>query len=367
MTKRFTHLQYIEHFMVNRMRDSDNEPTVSIIILNYNAGVLLDDCLESIFETKYKNFEVILVDNDSKDDSHIRCAKKYPKIKLIENKKNLGYCEGNNVGIRSSNGEFVVILNPDTIVEPNWLVELVSAFNKYGEGIYQPKFLTTNDHNVLMSTGNFIQLFGFGFSRGKGENDQKQYEKHEIIGYASGTCLFTSKKIMDELEMFDSFLFAYHDDLDICWRASLSDIKSHYVPSSIVYHPPEGFSFKWSSYKFYLLERNRIYCILTHYSRKTFFKMLPALFLVDFAVAMFYLKKGMLNAKIKASLNILINFKTILRKYDYIQSKRRINDKDIIKQFTDELAIPKQVAAKESSMMFNSFLKKLSEITRSCI
>ena len=82
--------------------------------------------------------EVIVVDNASKDQSHLKCKEKFNKIHLIENKENFGYCEGNNVGIRQAKGDFVVILNPDTIVSTNWLTELMSAYNIIGEGLYQP-------------------------------------------------------------------------------------------------------------------------------------------------------------------------------------------------------------------------------------
>ena len=105
---------------------------------------------------------------------------------------------------------------------------------------------------LINSSTAFAENAEFYINRGikkanKGDLDKGQYNKPEQIGYASGTCLFTSKKTIDKLDMFDSFLFAYHDDLDLCWRAALEDIKSYYIPSSIVYHPPEGFSFKWNS------------------------------------------------------------------------------------------------------------------------
>ena len=136
-----------------------NNLLVSIVILNYNAGDLLIDCIDSIQNSNYKNFEIILVDNVSKDNSHKKCKEKFPDIKLIENSENLGYCEGNNVGIREAKGQFVAILNPDTIVEPSWLSELLLAYRKNGEGIYQPKFLASIDHSMLLSTGNMIQTF----------------------------------------------------------------------------------------------------------------------------------------------------------------------------------------------------------------
>ena len=307
-----------------------SEPLVSIVILNYNAGKLLDDCLHSIHKTEKVNFEIILVDNASTDKSYKEYTQKFPDVNLIENSKNLGYCEGNNVGIRATKGEFVVVLNPDTIVNPTWLHELLHAYKKNGEGIYQPKILATTDHDMLLSSGQFIQLFGFGYSRGKGETHIEGSNNIEKIGYASGTCIFTSKKIIEKLNLFDPFLFAYHDDLDLCWRASMLGINSFYVPSSVIFHPIEGYSFKWSKFKFYLMERNRQYCLLTHFSKSSYFKMLPSLILVDFAVSLFYLKKGMFGTKIRTSLNILKNLTKISKKYQEIQSTRILSDKEII-------------------------------------
>ena len=115
------------------------KPLVSIIILNYNAGELLINCVESVFQTKYSNFEVIVVDNISSDNSHKKCKEKFEKIQLIENSKNYGYCEGNNIGIRKAKGEFIVILNPDTIVESNWLDEFLIAYSKFGDGLVSTK------------------------------------------------------------------------------------------------------------------------------------------------------------------------------------------------------------------------------------
>ena len=281
-------------------------------------------------------------------------------------KKNLGYCEGNNVGIRSSNGKFVIILNPDTIVDPNWINELLIGYQKYGDGIYQPKFLTIDNESIIQSTGNMIQLFGFGYSRNKGDQDKNQFNNIESINYASGTCLFTSKHIFTELDLFDSFLFAYHDDLDFCWRACMQGIKCYYVPSSIVFHPSEGFSFKWSNFKFFLLERNRLYCLFTHYSRNTIMKFLPSLILVDIAVSLFYLKNGLFSEKIKASFSILKNLGSIRARYNVIQKKRIVDDKKIISYFKDEVILPKGTNI-ENKIPFNSILRILAQLSRRVI
>ena len=137
-------------------------PLVSVIVLNYNAGELLLNCIESIKKSAYKNLEIIVVDNISTDKSQETCKEKYPDIKLIQNDENFGYCEGNNIGIREAEGDYIIILNPDTIVESNWIEELISAYNKFGEGLYQPKHLSLNEKTVYMSAGNMLNIFGFG-------------------------------------------------------------------------------------------------------------------------------------------------------------------------------------------------------------
>ena len=344
--------------------DLNQNPLVSIIILNYNAGNLVIDCIDSIKKSTYKNFEVILVDNASDDQSHIKCKKKFNDIKLIENSKNLGYCEGNNVGLRVANGQFVVILNPDTIVESNWLEELLNAYKNNGRGIYQPKFLATSDNSMLLSSGNMIQIFGFGYSRSKGDHDRKKFENIEKINYASGTCIFTSKEVLEEIGLLEPFLFAFHDDLELCWRAALININSFYVPKSIVYHPIEGISFKWSPIKFKLLERNRKYCLLTLYDRSTFFKMIPALFLVDIAVFFFYLSKGLVKMKISADIEILKNLKYINKKYAQNQKIKKISDIDLINQFKNQVLVPRWVQNSKTNQRLNYFLEKISIITR---
>ena len=342
------------------MTKSNLNPLVSIIILNYNAGNLLLNCVDSVFKSTYPNFEVLVVDNISTDNSHVVCKKKFEKIHLIENKENLGYCEGNNVGIRNANGEFVVILNPDTIVEPNWLNHLMSAYNEFGDGLYQPKFFSLNEKHVLQSTGNMLHIFGFGFAKDKGKIDDEKMESVEKINYASGTCLFTSKIVLDKIGLLDPFLFLYHDDLDLGWRAAHIGINSFYVPKSIIYHA-ESYSIKWSSKKFYWLERNRKYCLLTHYSKETYAKMRFSLFLVDLCVWLFYLSKGFLGAKIKAELDIFRNRKTIKIRHNQLEKMKIVSDKDLIEKFPDEIFVPKNVSEPVFNQLFNKILSALSK------
>ena len=333
---------------------------ISIIVLNYNAGELLLNCINSLKKSTYQNIEILVVDNISSDDSHTKCKKQFPDIKLIQNRKNLGYCGGNNVGIKEAKGEFIVILNPDTIVEENWLDEMFNAFNEFGDGLYQPKIISLNESNIIQSTGNMIHAFGFGFARDKGKKIIEKKEEIEKIGYASGTCLFTTKKVLEKVGLLDEFLFLYHDDLDLGWRAAQIGINSYYVPKSKIFHA-ESYSLKWSAKKFYWLERNRKYCLKTHYSKDTYKKMSFSLMLVDLSIWIFYISKGFLNAKIRAELDILKNKKIIENKYLELEKKKIIPDKELIKKFPDEIFVPTNVSEQSLNKKFNSLLTRLSK------
>ena len=343
-----------------------SQPLVSIIILNYNAGQLLFDCCESILKTNYNKFEIIVVDNASVDESHRKCKEKFEEIRLIENEKNLGYCEGNNIGIKNAKGDLIVILNPDTIVEPDWLSELVNVYNKYGEALYQPKHLSLNDKSVFMSAGNMMNVFGFGYAREKGKKDINQYNTVEQIGYASGTCLFAPSSVFKKVGLLDPFIFLYHDDLDLGWRSAQLGIKSYYVPSSVIYHA-ESYMLGWNSEKFFWLERNRKYCLQTHYSKDTYSKILPTLILVDFFVWIFYLSKGLLGSKIKAELDIRKNRKKILERYEHLEHIKKISDRDLVLSFTNIIHVPSNVTGKNTNSIFNKLIEYLSRRAKKAI
>ena len=336
---------------------------VSIVVLNYNAGKLLLNCIESIKKSSYQNIEILVVDNISSDNSQIECKKKFPDIKLIQNDENLGYCGGNNAGIKKAEGEFIIILNPDTIVETNWIDELLNAQKEFGDGLYQPKILSLNEENTIQSTGNMLHIFGFGFARDKGNKVIERKEEIEKVGYASGTCLFTTRKVLDKIGLLDEFLFLYHDDLDLGWRGAQIGINSFYVPKSKIYHV-ESYSLKWSSKKFYWLERNRKYCLLTHYSKDTYQKMKFSLILVDLFVWTFYFSKGFLGAKIRAEIDIRKNKKIIDRKYHELEKKKTIPDKELIKNFPNEIFVPTNVSQESMNQTFNSILTKLSRTVK---
>lgn len=345
------------------MLSDASEPAVSVIIVNYNTGDILSECVRSVLNSRYRNVEVILVDNCSDDTSYRDIKKKFPEIALVENEENMGYCGGNNVGIRRCSGEYVVILNPDTVVTPDWLHELLAGYKRHGEGLYQPKLISHSNMDRINSAGNWIQIMGFGFSAGKGMGDGGEFDSEKRIGFASGACLFAKKETFDTIGLFDEFLFAYHDDLEIGWRAAKAGIASYYIPSSVVYHA-ESLIFEWSKKKYFLLERNRWYCLMVHYSKRTFYKILPSLLLLEIMMLGFYLYKGMIMEKLRGYSSLIRNRKLIKWKHLEMERLRKVQDKEVVAGFTDSIEIPHQVASKTIAGKFNRMLSALSRASR---
>lgn len=342
------------------------EPLVSVIILNFNSKEYLENCIDSIKNANYSNIEIIVVDNNSTDDSGKLAKQKFQDIKLIENDKNLGFSEGNNVGLHSATGDFYVIINPDTTVSSNWLNELYSAFEKYGNGFYQPKILFLDKKNIINSAGGLIHPLGFGSSSGLNEIDNQQYDHEREINFPSGACFFTSKDVIKKIGGFDSFLFITNDDKELGWRSSIFNIPTFFIPSSVIYHKGSHV-LRWNKTKFFFLERNRHYLLLTLYSRITLLKILPPLILINFLIFIFYTKKGLILEQFRIYLNLIKNWRIISKKYRQIQKSRLVSDKKIIESFSYDVFLPNDISTKNFSKWFNSLLLILGRFCKKVV
>ena len=121
-------------------KNSENDSLVSVIIINFNGGDYILDCVDSVTKTTNSNFEVILIDNNSTDNSSNLCKDKFDQIRLFQSDKNLGMA-ARNIGLDNAKGKFIVFLDADTVVEPNWLSVLLDSHKKHGSGLYQGKLL----------------------------------------------------------------------------------------------------------------------------------------------------------------------------------------------------------------------------------
>jgi GT2 family glycosyltransferase len=311
---------------------------VSVIILNYNGKDLLRRCLQSVAKTKYVNFEVIIVDNASTDESCRMVEKEYPTFRLLKNGSNCGYSTGNNLGILDCKGEFIALLNNDTVVSTKWLSELVRHAKMNPLCFYQPKIMFLGS-NRINSAGNLIQLFGFAFPRGIGEVDLGQYNEVEEVSYASGACVLGSKTLIEEIGLLDEEgFFSFYEDVNWGWRTLLHGHKTIYLPTATVYHKWGGsWGQSMSRTKFFLIERSRIASIIRNYSFKTIVILLPGIVIIEFALILYSTMKGLLREKIRVYADLLRLRSYLISQREIIQSKRVVSDFYVHNHFCDGL------------------------------
>jgi hypothetical protein len=161
------------------------------------------------------------------------------KIRSIFNKENLGFCEGNNVGVRTSKGEYIIFLSDDTIVDKNWLKELIDPFSwdKNVGGAASKVIFYGKGAKILQYAGGKIAFYGKAISEGVSQIDQKNFNFPKQTLWGQGCSIAFKRKVLDELEeYFCPQFFIYFDDVDLCWRVRGIGYKMVYNPKSFLYH-----------------------------------------------------------------------------------------------------------------------------------
>lgn len=212
-------------------------PLVSIIIPHLNGRHHLDDCFNSLRQQTWPDFEVLLVDNGSTDGTQDYVRQQFPEVKIIELERNYGFTGACNAGWQAASGEFIILLNNDTEVNPNWLAEIVSAFQRRPDvGIVASKMLLFDRRDHFHTAGDFYRLDGIPGNRGVWQQDVGQYDvEEEVFGACGGSSAYR-RQLLDEIGFLDDDFFFSCEDVDVSWRAHLAEWKVLYVPTAVVYH-----------------------------------------------------------------------------------------------------------------------------------
>jgi hypothetical protein len=214
---------------------------VFILILNWNSYEDTKKCLDSLKYLDYSNYEIIVIDNGSRDGSAEKIRKEYNEIKLIKNNANLGFAEGNNVGIRYAmerNADYVYLLNNDTIVDTAVLKELVNAAESDPKtGMAGSKIYFMDNPDVISFAGGGINWFrGRIYHIGEDQKDEGQFNKAMEVDYVTGCSLLVKREVIEKVGMMNPEYFRYVEETDWCVRAHRAGYKLIYVPSSILWH-----------------------------------------------------------------------------------------------------------------------------------
>ena len=209
----------------------------SVIIPNYNGLRFLPTCLNALRNQTYRDFETIVVDDASTDDSRALLQNDYPAVRVIALEKNHGFAHAVNTGIRVARGDAVVLLNNDTEADAHWLAEITRALEANpNAGMVVCKLHLFDKRDHIHSAGDFYRVDGVPGNRGVWEQDRGQYDDARGMFGGCGGAVAYRKAMLDEIGLFDEALVANLEDVDLNWRAHWAGYPIVYAPRAIVYH-----------------------------------------------------------------------------------------------------------------------------------
>ena len=224
----------------------------------------LDACIEAVLAQELEGgFEVVMVDNGSSDGSVAHVRQRFPRVRVIEAGRNLGFAAGNNLALRELETEYGVLLNNDTRARPGWLAALVAAADSEPRAAsVQAKLVFADRPAVIQSAGSLLLSDGSAGDRGAGEPDDGRYDRREEIFAACGAAALYRREALAEAGLFDEGFFMYYEDTDLSWRLRLAGWKVLFEPGAVVEHVHAASSSAGSAFMRFHADRNRLLMVL---------------------------------------------------------------------------------------------------------
>ena len=320
------------------------QPLVSVIIVVHNNIQDLRDCISSILQADYPHVEVIAVDSASTDGSPGLIGREFPSVKLLEYPVNLGFCEGSNRAVRLAKGDFVFLLNPDTVTPPDTISTLAARMERDSHiGVLAPKMLFLQERGVINSVGLQSNRIFYSCDRGFLEYDRGQYDEEAAIISACGGAMFVRKAVIDKIGLFDSRYFMYYEDLDFGIRSWLAGYKVLYTPDAIVYHRMRA-SGRSEYLNEYMDHKNRLRTLLKNCSLPTLLRALPRNLVFDLACIANHLRQGRGSAaglRLKALLWNLVMLPDTLAWRSRVNRVRRESDRVFLNLLSPDSGYPR--------------------------
>jgi GT2 family glycosyltransferase len=307
---------------------TDSEaPLVTAAVLSYNGRKLLEVILPSLAQQRFRDFEVVVVDNGSTDDTSSWLEAHWPEIETVALPENIGVTAALNVCARAGRGELLCMLNNDLELDPNCIGELVTALREHPEaGWAEAKLIDYHRRDTIDGAGHVFDWASAGGRRGHGELDHGQYDEPRAIFGACGAVALYRRSALEQVGPFDEDFFAFYEDIDWDFRAQLAGFSCRYVPTAVGYHmgsPTIGHGL--TDFTRYHLWRNTLWIIVKDMPAGALLRHAPQLALgqtINLAVAV---RDRKLGIWLRVWRDALLGLPNVLRKRREVQAQRRID------------------------------------------
>jgi GT2 family glycosyltransferase len=302
---------------------------VSVVIVAYRSGDLLARCLDSLERETAPGLQTIVVDNGAKG-GELDEARARPGVLVVGEGENLGFAAGSNLGAASATGDVLFFLNPDTVVEPGTLTALAERLTEDGVAVAMPRLRLFDEPELLNSLGATIHISGMAWSDGF-RLPVAALDGSREITYANGSVLAIRRELFEELGGFTDELFAYHEDLELCWRARMQGLRVVLDPAGDVLH---DYHHGRNPTKNYLMERNRLIFVSTAYSFRLLLLVSPVLLAAELGLLAVAAREGWFRDKLNGWRWCLANRGWIRRHRRLLQDRRRVPDRELAQWLT---------------------------------
>jgi GT2 family glycosyltransferase len=299
------------------------------VIVNWNSGQLLDQCLTALNRQTLRFSEIIVVDNASTDCSACGIEKRYKGVRLIQLSRNMGFAAANNAAIaeiaRTKDVQWFALINPDAFAEPDWLAKLMGAATNYPKyASFATRLLAGMDSGLLDGAGDVYHVSGCAWRRGHSQKAEGRHLKvEEIFAPCAGAALYR-RDAFEEVGGFDDRYFCYLEDMDLGFRLQLAGYQCLYVPDAVVHHIGSAITGKNSDFTVYHGHRNLVWTYFKNMPWPLFWLYLPQHILLNLASILYFALHGRGRVILKAKWDALKGLPRVLRQRRKVQATRRV-------------------------------------------
>ena len=296
---------------------------VTFIITTFNNKDIIDECLDSVKNQNYADFNITVVDDCSTDGTPEHIKKKYPNIKVIQKQIQTGPSSSRNIGITNTKSDYVVFMDSDVVLNKMWVGQLVRFMGNNKEvGIVAGKLMFYDDKTKINSAGGGLFRMGVGFDIGR------DYEQRDVL-YVCSAAMMARKKVLDEVGGFDDSYFYGYEDTDLGWRVNLAGYRVVYYPQALAYHKGSQTVSSMPDRVYFHAVKNRIRTMLKNYETKNWIIYIP----INILFTLGNVIRGHRVAQIKGILWNFTHIGSTLRERKIVQQARKIKDKELFRLF----------------------------------
>ena len=302
--------------------------TVAAVIVNYNGQELIESCLESLLSQDRLPDEILIIDNDSRDQSPALVKEKFPGVHLIESTQNLGYAGACNLGIRETRSDLVAFLNNDLVVDRSWLRNLLNAAGAPWS-FWASRIVFAGRPSIVDSAGDAMAVVGAAYKIGHGRDSAQFTEPREVFGPCGAAALYR-RDLLEQVGGFDSDFFLVYEDSDLNMRARLQGHRCLYVPDALVLHRVNQSIGQYSDTYVFYGHRNSEFLFWKNMPASLLLRYLPERLLFNLLSFAYFTAKGRGPAFVRAKWDVLRKIREVRAKRRHVQSTSTVSATELL-------------------------------------